>query len=296
MIGLVAGGLILFVNLVRAGRMPWRQTAKFGVLVGVLALLGDLNGFPLVYASYDTRVPLAVWELFMAIMVTVVPCVEGLLAWLLIGSAVGYYPDAWNVLRTSARGVWRRDALVALILSLAAGLGWAHLHALLTSAFHAYAPIRSDLFPAVFSTLWPAAGVFLSSFVLSCLAAAVGLVIYILRAGWRRRAWWLWVGLALVLVSLGPAHAHTLAAFGVGWILAFLPLLGAALLVGFFFRDNILAYLTVPFAMQMGKSLVNLCGQEGTYYLENGVVLALLAGTALVWVLWLPGKAEQSAP
>jgi hypothetical protein len=233
----------------------------------------------------------------MAISVTLLPCLEGLLAWLLIGSVVGYYPDAWNALRASSRRVWRRDALVALVLSLAAGVGWARVDALLTGVFHAYAPIRSELFPAIFSTLWPAAGVFLSSLVLSPVAAAaLGLVIYMLRAGWRRRAWWLWVGLALALVSLGPSRAHTLAAFGVGWMMSFLPLLGAALLVGCFFRDNILAYLIVPFAMRVAESLVDLFGQESMFFLVNGVALALLAGAVLAWLLWSPSEQGEATP
>jgi hypothetical protein len=225
----------------------------------------------------------------------VAPLVEGLFVWLLIATAVGYYPDGWNVLSVSARRTWRRDALVALGLSLAAGAGWAWLNALLTGIFHAYAPLRSELFSATFSTLWPAAGVFLSCLARSLMmAAAVGLAIYILRAGWSRRAWWLWVGLALVLVSLGPTHVHTLAAFGVGWMLTFIPLLGAALLVGFFFRDNILAYLLVPFSIQVAEGLIDLFGQESPFYFKNGVALALLAGAVLAWVLWSPGEVEKS--
>ena len=81
--------------------------------------------------------------------------------------------------------------------------------------FHAYAPINDELFPPTFSTHWPAAGFFLSILTRTLLLAAVaGLAIFIVRAGWKRRAWWLWLGLALVLVSFGPTHAHSLADFG----------------------------------------------------------------------------------
>ena len=164
--------------------------------------------------------PMTVWKLQVAVSVIVVPILEGLLAWLLIGSAAGLYPDAWKVFSAAARRVWRRDALVALVLSLAAVAGLARVEALLTSALHAYAPINDELFPMTFSTHWPAAGFFLSHLTRTLLYAALaGFAISIVRTGWKRRAWWLWVGLALVLVSLGPTHAHSLAEFGAGWVM-----------------------------------------------------------------------------
>jgi hypothetical protein len=292
---LVAAGLILFVNLVRSGQMLWKRSAKFGVLIAILGLLGTLNGLPLVYQRYDTSMPLTVWKLFIAVSVIVVPLVEGLFAWLLIGSAAGLYPESWNLFSGAARRVWRRDALVALVLSLAAGVGLARVDLLLTSLFHAYAPIKDELFPAVFSTPWPAAGFFLSSLTRTLLyTAVVGLAIFIIRAGWKLRAWWLWLGLALVLVSLGPTHAHSLAAFGAGWLMNLLPLLVAAAVVAFFLRDNILAYLIVLFCSQVAEALEDLFAQPNTFYLENGVALALLAAAVLVWMLSSSGEAAKS--
>ena len=120
------------------------------------------------------------------------------------------------------------------------------------------------------------------------------MVISILRAGWKLRAWWLWLVLALVLVSLGPTHAHSLAAFGVGWVLNFLPLLVAALVVGFFLRDNILAYVMVLFCAQVAEPLIDLLAQPNTFFLRNGLAFALLAGAVLVWMLWPSGRVEEA--
>ena len=116
-------------------------------------------------------------------------------------------------------------------------------------------------------------------------AAMAGLVIFIVRAAWTLRAWWLWVALAFVLVSLGPTHAHSLAAFGVGWLINFLPLAVAAVLVGFFLRDNILAYMVVLFCVQAAETLMELFAQPNPYFLRNGQVVAVLAGAVLVWML-----------
>jgi hypothetical protein len=239
--------------------------------------------------------PLTVWKLEVAISVTVVPLLEGLFAWLLIGSAASLYPDAWKLLSGTARRVWRRDALVALVLSFAAGAGMARVDALLTSLFHAYVPIKNDLFPETFSTPWPAAGFFISSLTRPLMyAALLGLAIFIVRAGWKLRAWWLWLGLLLVLVSLGPSHAHSLAAFGAGWVMSLLPLLVAAVVVGFFLRHNILAYVMVLFAAQVAEPLVDLFSQGNTFFLQNGVALALLATAVLVWMLWSSGGVEET--
>jgi hypothetical protein len=293
---LVAGGLILFVNLIRSGQMLWKRSAKFGVLLAILGLLGALNGLPLAYQTYDTSMPLTIWKLQVAVGVIVVPILEGLLAWLLIGSAASIYPDAWKLLSKAARRAWRRDALVALLLSLAAGAGLARMEALLTSVFHAYAPIKDELFSTAFSTQWPAAGLFLSSLTRTLLyAALMGIFIFIVRAGWKLRAWWLWLVLALVLVSLGPTHAHSLAAFGVGWVMNFLPLLVAALVVAYFLRRNILAYLLVLFCAQVAEPLIDLLAQSNTFFLRNGLAFALLAGAVLVWMLWPSGAADQAA-
>jgi hypothetical protein len=105
----------------------------------------------------------------------------------------------------------------------------------------------------------------------------------------------LWLVLALVLVSLGPTHAHSLAAFGVGWVMNFLPLLVAALVVAYFLRRNILAYLLVLFCAQVAEPLIDLLAQSNTFFLRNGLAFALLAGAVLVWMLWPSGAADQAA-
>ncbi len=292
-LALVAGGLIVFVNLVRSGQMQWKRSLKFGVLVAILGFLGTLNSLPLANRGYDTSMPLPIRKLELVVSVIVVPLLAGLLAWLLIGSVASLYPDVWKLSSGAARRVWRRDALVALVLSLAAGAGLARVNALLISVFHAHAPIKDELFSAAFSTLWPAAGFFLSSLTRTMMfGAVVALLIFIIRVGWRMRAWWLWLGLALVLVTLGPTHAHSLAAFGIGWVMELLPLLVAAVVVCFFFRDNILAYVMVLFCAQVAEPLVDLFSQKNAFFLQNGAALALLSVAVLVWMLWASRGAE----
>ena len=296
-IAFVAGGLILFVSQVRSGQMPWKRSAKFGVGVTILYFLATLNQFPLFDRSYDTSSPLSLFYVQVAASLLVVPLVMGLLAWLLLGLAASYYPAAWGLWRGPARRVWRRDALVIAILSIAAGAGLTQVDALLTSLFHAYAPINYELFPAAFNTLSPALGFFLPSLVRSLVYAALaGLAILAVRLGWKRQAWWLWAGIALVLVSLGPNQAHSLAAYAVAWVGSFLPLLVAVAGVGLFLRDNILAYVLVIFCSQVAEPLVKSFSQANSFFLWNGAVLALLSAVVLIWLLWAPGGTELAAP
>ncbi len=290
---LVAGGLILFVNLVRAGRMPWKRSAKFGVLIAIVGFLAALNNLSQVYMRYDTSMPLAVWKTFIAVSLTVAPLVEGLLAWLIIGAALSLYPDAWNLWKARARGIWRRDALLATVLSLAAGAGLVRVDQHLTSVFHAHAMINDELFSPLFSTQWPAAAFFLSAlthtfFYTPLLAFAV----YIFRQGWRQRAWWLWAGLTLELAALGPAAVHSAAGFALGWLMEFLPLLVAAGIVGFFLRNNVLAYVMAVFCTQVAVPIVELLTQQNSFFRQNGAVLAVGSAVVLIWMIWNPGGAE----
>ena len=76
--------------------------------------------------------------------------------------------------------------------------------------------------------------------------------------------------------------------------MSLLPLLVARLVVGFFLRDNILAYLMVLFSMQAAEALIDLFSQPNMFFLQNGVALALLVGAVLVWMLWSSGGMEGS--
>jgi hypothetical protein len=295
-VGMVAAGLTLFVQQVRSGQMPWKRSAKFGALVAILMFLSTLNELSLFERAYPTSIPLASFHLQVAVSLLVIPLVTGLFAWLVLGLAASFYPDVWQLFRASARRVWRRDALVALVLSLTAGAALGRLDALFANVFHASAPMREDLLPAAFSTTWPVLGFFIPALLRSLMqAAGVGLAIWVVRAGWRRRAWWLWAGLVLVLISLGPTHVHTVAAYAVAWAESLLYALVAMALVVLFLRDNILAYIVVFFGTRLADPLGELFSQHHEFFFKNGVALALLAAVVLFWMFWTPGEEEGAA-
>jgi hypothetical protein len=106
---LVGAGLILFVRQVRSGQLPWKRSAKFGVLAAVAMLLNDLNVMVTFDRQYDTSIPLASFHLLIGIgNLVVFPLLAGLGMWLVVGLALSLFPDAWRLFTGSARRAWRR--------------------------------------------------------------------------------------------------------------------------------------------------------------------------------------------
>jgi len=292
--GLLTAGLILLVKQVRAGVMPWRRSVKVGALIAVAMLLVEANQFPVLEQAYPTSMPLGIFKVAIGVSFLVVPVLAGLGVWLLAALVASLYPNIWGLLRSQARHLWRWDAAVALGLALAAGAGLDGFAAWLAARYHAFAPVRLELFPAGLNGFSPGAGAFFSALMWSVTTALLGgLVIYVVREGWGRRAWWLWVAAAFVLIELGPAEAHSPAEFLVSWGAQFLTLVVTIALVALFFRDNVLAYISAAFALVVVRPLVGLGSEPSAFSRGNALLLAALVAAVLGW-LFLAPKAVTS--
>jgi hypothetical protein len=283
-LALVGASVVLLVLQIRSGQMPWRPAAKVGALILLLTFLAELNQLPSLDRQYVTSLPLSTWRLFEVVSLNVVPLLAGLVCWLLVGLAASLYPEAWQLLRSSARRLWRRDALVCIVLVLAIRAGLDKLGELFASRFHAFAPVGTEVFSPMFNAAFPGAGFFLSALAWSLVyVSGLGVVIYVIQFGWTKRAWWLWVGLLFVLVGLGPAGVHSLREFFAGWAMNFVPLTVGAAIVFWFFRDNLLAYLGAAFCLEVAQPLLSLFSQHASVYRSNGLLLAVLAFVVLAW-------------
>jgi hypothetical protein len=292
-LALVGAGVVLLVAQIRSGEMLWRRAAKVGALILVLMVLSELNQWSGLDRQYVTSLPLSTWRLFEAVSLVVVPFLAGLLCWLLVGLAASLYAEAWQLLRSSARRLWRRDAAVCIVLVLATRAGLAKLGALFASRFHAFAPVDIETFPDLFNAALPGAGFFLRALAWSVVfICGLGVAIYVIRLGWMKRAWWLWVGILLGLAGLGPAGAHSVREFFAGWVTSFVPLAVVAAIVFWFFRNNLLAYLGAAFCLQVAVPLVWLLSQQAAFYRSNGLMLAVLAFLFLVWLLLVGREGE----
>jgi membrane protease YdiL (CAAX protease family) len=289
-LALLGAGVVLLVIRIRSGQMPWGPAAKVGALILALMLLAEVNQWPVLDLQYVTSIPLSTWRLYEVVSLVVVPLLAGLFCWLLVGLAASLYPQAWNLLRGSARRLWRRDAAVCMVLVLASAAGLNKLGELFASRFHALAPVSIEVFSAMFNAAYPGAGFFLRGLGFSIVSiCGLGLAIYVIRFGWTKRAWWLWAGILLGLVGMGPASAHSVREFFAGWVMNFVPVVVGAAIVLWFFRDNLLAYLGAAFCLEMAQPLVSCFSQPATFYRSNGLLLALLAFLFLGWLL-LVGK------
>jgi len=288
---LVAAVVLLFITQIRQGQIAWRPAALVGAAFALVLALAELNQLPIVEQRYDTSLPLATFRLFVAVGFVIGPLLGGLLLWLLAGLAASSFPDAWLIFRAPSRRLWRRDALVAIVVSVVAGGATNRVLALLASRFHAYAPVEFGAATDLFNGSSPGLGTFLGTLWRAFFAVVVtGLVIFVIRHARAVRVWWLWSGGLLLLVSLGPAQAHSIPEFAVGWVMHFVSLALAVGILTAFLRNNVAAYLGAAFCAAIMQPLVTLLAQPPAFYRWNGVLLALLALAFLVWLLAIGAK------
>jgi membrane protease YdiL (CAAX protease family) len=284
--GMAAGAVWLFVRRVRSGAIRWTASLKVAVVVTILFGLAVLNQFSLVDRNYSTSISLSNFHLQVAMTFIFLGLAIGVLTWLVIALATSVYPEAWNILRAPSRAVWRRDAAIALAVSLAVGAGLAKLLDLLSGRLHADIPPSLQGVAQSFDSRSPAFGILLHALIYGVIGAAVlAIAIYAVSLGWRRRAWWFWAGGILFLIALGPANSHSIAEYGAGWLMRFIPFVAVVAIFIFFFRNNPLAYLTAAFASSLAPSLVDLLSQPSGFYKWNGALLCILAAIVLIWLL-----------
>ena len=284
--------IILFVAQVRRGPLPWRTAAMVGAAIAVLVVFSELNALTTVERAYSTSISLGTFWLQAGAGLILAPVLAGLGAWLLVAFALSLFPEAQRLLRRSGTRAWRRDAAIAVVLALAMTAAFEKLGAILTSRWPVYFPPRIDLFPSHLDTWSPALAFLLSAVLGAVLATAgVAVLIAVFKSGWSRRAWWIWVALALLFIALGPSHAHSFREFLAGWIYTVISFAIPVWMVATFFRDNALAYVAAVFCITVADPVVNLLSQAARIYQWNGLLLAGLSLAVLGWLL-LP---ERSA-
>jgi hypothetical protein len=290
----VAGALVLFVLQVRRGAIRWRPAAKVaGVLLAAL-LLTEANQINQILRTYNTSVSLTTFWISAGAGLIILPLGVALAAWLMVGLATSLYPAAWRVFQGQARRVWRRDAALAIGLSLAAAFALSRIGALIYGHFHAHAPVRYNLGQELLDSLLPGAGFMVRGLISAPFYSTVAaVVVYLVQFGRKRRAWWLWPVGALLVVSAGPPGARSLEEFLVGWSVRLLTVLVAIGIVAAFFRANPAAYIGSAFCLTVAAPLVSMLGQPAAFFAWNGALLLMLTLGFLAWLL--RGEGKQSA-
>jgi membrane protease YdiL (CAAX protease family) len=294
LLGLIvaAKAVILFVGQVRRGAIPWRTALPVAGVMAALVLLSELNTLATIEQAYSTSISLSAFWLQAGAGLILAPILAGLAIWLLVAFAFTVFPEGQRLLRRPATRTWRRDAAIAVVLGLTMILALRNFRALLTSVLPTYFPPGIDLAPTHLDTWSPAlAFLFSAVFESVLITATAAVVIAVFRSGWSRRAWWTWVTLLLLLVALGPAHAHSVGEFFAIWIygvFCFAALIGV---VATFLRDNALAYLAAIFGILVAGPIVQLLSQAASLYRWNGLLLGAVSLAILGWLL-LPDRSE----
>lgn len=290
-LGLIVGAVWLIVLKAKQRNVRWFAALKVAIVLTVLLALAELNGIPLLGRSYSTSISLSNFRLLLGAGYAALVLIGGSLIWLLIALVTSVYPQAWELFRPASRRRWRRDAAIAIAVTLAMGAGVGKLITLYAEHFHRWVPLAYPGVPAGWASYLPGLGAFFRALVGAGVAAsALGAVIYGVTLGWRRRAWWFWAGCVLLLVALVPPGAHQAAAFALGWFTRFLPLLASVIVLIVFFRDNVLAYVAMVFFFTAMGPALRLLSSPVLFYRLNGVLAAALGVITLIWML-LPGKA-----
>ncbi|MGH9375908.1 MAG: CPBP family glutamic-type intramembrane protease [Terriglobia bacterium] len=292
--GLVAGAVWLFVRQLRQGAIRWLRALKVAIVLAVLFGVSELNQLSSIDRAYNTSVSLLNFRLRAGISMGVSLILAGLCLWLVIGLAASLYPEAWQALQGNARRIWRRDAVIALAVSIAVSAGIEKLLALVADHAHAFGTSSFPSPPQGLDAFLPGIGAFVRGLVYAAAASAVlGVLIYGVSHGWRRRSRWLWLGGVFLLVALGPPGAHSLAQWGAVWLLRFIPLVAAVALIALFFRDNPLAYVLAAFVSAVAGPLVELFSQPARFFHWNGLLLGALTAVVIIWLLFAPGSRSQ---
>jgi hypothetical protein len=284
--GLLAGFVMLFVGVVRHGHIPWAASAKLGVIAGVLTALSGVLQLATSDRSYDTSIPLTTFHAFQAIAIFISALFAGLAVWVLVGLCMSLFPEASDLFKAAARSQWRRDAAIAILLTVAAIAGVSQLEEFLTNRLHAYILADVQIVPDLLDGYVPGLTIFLRSVVYTLvLAAGLGAILYMIRLGWRRRSWWFWSVVVVLLVVLGPAGAHSASEYFAGWVLRFIPLILAVFVIAVFFRNNASAYVAAALCLVLVSPAASLVRQPAGLYRWNGMLLIALMIVAFAWLL-----------
>ena len=291
----VVWGLILTIQNIRQGLVPWGLTIRIAVPATLLTALGPLLSMQLTLQGYDTAIPLQTYQatVYVVILMSVV------FGFLLLGGAVAlltsFYPESTAALRQANRRLLGLDAAVALLAAIGIGLFLHQMQALLLDRFHAQALFSigsPDLIVNTAPALVAFADAVRSTIFYGAMVATIALIVGRLSRGWMKPL----MGLLAVFILL-PLDIRTPGELALQYGIALLTVVGALLFCKKFARNNYLAYALVLWALSFRGPLGELFGTSiPAMHLQGWIVVAVL-GASVVWVLLpvMTGKAAVPA-
>ncbi len=289
--GTVLGlGLVALLRAHRAGRMRWREAARWAVLLTLPALLERASKLPTLLRTWPADMPLAVYAVTAVIGVAAGLLASYTLALVAVGLVTAVAPHALGLLRRPLPGgrlrALRAAGATALLVFAARGL-----KASLGAAFPSAAGTGGFGFPPGIDGWLPAASVLASGTELALLAAGgAALAALLSRELAPTRFAQATLGLA-VLGCWAPLDARTFGEIAVPLVSGGLPAAALALGVALFLKDDPWAYVFTAVGVTVLRGGATLVTSGVTPWIANGAV-CLAVG---LLVLLAPGwRTEDS--
>lgn len=292
--GLTVLVLWFLFRFVRERGARWRPILLWAVAGGLAIAVAVANRLPAAAAQYSTDTPWNLWQVALAVQL-IFAFLGGFLATVVLFPAAQLTaPRALALAQPAARRLWARDALLAGILALLWSAGWQRCELLLNAVCHRFGTIvlasvhgldvavpgLSTLVLAPFQSLWA--------------AALLGIIVPAFVLGWRDRRWRPWLFVALAVLCLGTLPpVHTTAQLGLGLALTAAEWALVGLFIGFFLRDNPLAYVSTGLLLGLVPAGLGYLGAGAARYHAAGVVLLAVAAA---WLVWLAAQARAGVP
>ncbi len=290
--GTVLGlGLVVLLRAHRAGRMRWREAARWAVLLTLPALLERLSNLPTLLRTWPADMPLAVYAVTAVIGVAAGLLLSYALALVAVGLVTAVAPHALGLLRRplpdGRNRALRAAGATALLVFAARGL-----KASLGAAFPSAAGTGGFGFPPGIDGWLPAASVLASGTELALLAAGGAALAALL---FRELAPTRLAQVALGVAALGcwaPLDARTFGEIAVPLVSGSLPAAALALGVALFLKDDPWAYVFTAVGVTVLRGGATLVTSGVTPWIASGAV-CLAVG---LLVLLAPGwRTEASA-
>ncbi|MHB8799361.1 MAG: CPBP family glutamic-type intramembrane protease [Thermoanaerobaculia bacterium] len=289
--GTVVGlGLVVLLLAHRAGRVRWREAARWAALLTLPALLERAARLPTLLQSWPPETPLAAWAVSATLGVLVGLLVSYALALVACGLVTAAAPHAFGLVHRPFPGA-RRRALVAGGATALLVLSARRLADGVRGLFPASASIGGFDLPSGVDGWLPAASSLASATELALLAAGGAAIAALLARELRpSRAGWLLLALA-VTGCWAPLEAWDAAEVVVPLVVGALPAAALALGAALLLKDDPRAFLTAAAGIVLLR--------EGAALASSGVPSWALSGglcfAAAILVAIAPGRGKAGA-
>jgi membrane protease YdiL (CAAX protease family) len=283
-------GLVTLLRTHRAGRIRWREAARWAVLLTLPALLARLSDLPTLLRTWPSDMPLAAWSVTAAIGVVVGLLLSYALALVAAGLVTAAAPHALGLLRRPLPGAGSRALRAAGATALLVYAARA-LKGSLSATLPAETGVGGFGFPDGVDGWLPAASVLASATELALLAAGAAALAALLFRQLRVTASGRVLLLAATAGCWAPLDARTFGELLAPLVAGVLPAAALALGIALFLKDDPWAYVFTAAAVVVLRDGAALATSGVTPWVASGALCLLAA----LLVLFAPGWRRGAA-